>query len=139
MDFYLLDTNVVSALLKGNHPNLTCRSASISIEQQIIPSIVRAELLFGWHDAVHYVSRIAELEAFLAGFPSTTFDDHAAREYGKIRSYLKKTGLMIGPNDLIIASIALANGYILATHNAAEFARVPGLTLEDWQTWTSVS
>jgi tRNA(fMet)-specific endonuclease VapC len=41
--------------------------------------------------------------------------------------------MQIGPNDLMIASIALSHGYILVTHNTAEFARVPGLKLEDWQ------
>ena len=133
MDFYLLDTNVVSALLKGNHPTLTRRSESIRIDLQVIPSIVRAGLLFGWHDAFHYASRVDELEVFLASFPTVAFDDDAAREYGRLRSHLKKAGLLIGPNDLIIASIALAYGHILVTHNTAEFARVPGLKLEDWQ------
>ena len=38
-----------------------------------------------------------------------------------------------GPNDLMIAAIALAHGLTLVTHNVAEFRRVPGLTVEDWQ------
>ena len=40
---------------------------------------------------------------------------------------------MIGPNDLTIASIALSHGLILVTHNTAEFSRVPGLQIEDWE------
>ena len=95
---------------------------------------MRAELLFGWHDSPHYEPRIPELEDFLSAFPTITFDDAAAREYGKVRSYLKRAGMLIGPNDLIIASIALAGNFILVTHNVSEFARVPGLKLEDWQT-----
>jgi tRNA(fMet)-specific endonuclease VapC len=39
--------------------------------------------------------------------------------------------LLIGPNDLLIAAIALANRGILVTHNTAKFSRVPGLSLED--------
>ena len=61
------------------------------------------------------------------------FDDRAADEYGRIRAHLAGLGMLIGPNDLLIASIALANGLILVTHNTAEFSRVPGLKLEDWQ------
>jgi len=133
MDLFLLDTNAVSGLLKGNRPLLIARSAATPLQQQIIPSIVRAELLFGWQDSPNYATRIHELEIFLAGFPTASFDDEAAREYGKLRSYLKQAGMLIGPNDLIIASIALAGGYVLVTHNTAEFARVPGLSLEDWQ------
>jgi tRNA(fMet)-specific endonuclease VapC len=41
--------------------------------------------------------------------------------------------MTIGPNDLLIASIALANGLTVVTHNTSEFSRVPGLPLEDWQ------
>ena len=133
MDLFLLDTNAVSGLLKGNRHVLTARSAAIPIQQQVIPSIVRAELLFGWHDSPNYASKIVELETFLAGFPTVSFDDDAAREYGKLRSFLKKTGMLIGPNDLIIASIALAHSYTLVTNNTAEFARVPGINLTDWQ------
>jgi tRNA(fMet)-specific endonuclease VapC len=40
---------------------------------------------------------------------------------------------MIGPYDLQIASIAIANGYTLVSHNTREFSRVPGLLLEDWE------
>ena len=40
---------------------------------------------------------------------------------------------MIGPYDLLIAAIALANGCTLVTHNTQEFSRIPGLVLEDWE------
>ncbi len=84
-------------------------------------------------DADHYAHRSFELETFLASFPTVHFDDASAREYGKLRSHLKKAGCLIGPNDLLIASIALAHDFILVTHNYSEFCRVPGLQIEDWQ------
>ncbi len=61
------------------------------------------------------------------------FDDAAARTYGLIRAALEKEGQPIGPNDMLIASIALANGLVLVTHNTAEFSRVPTLSIEDWE------
>ncbi|CAN5396848.1 type II toxin-antitoxin system VapC family toxin [soil metagenome] len=133
MDDYLLDTNAVSALLKGNKPNVTQRSDGIALQKQFIPSIVRAELWFGWQNSPHHVSRLNDLRRFLAGFPTLPFDDAAAEEYGKLRAYLSRVGLPIGPNDLMIASIALANDLVLVTHNTGEFSRVPGLRIEDWQ------
>jgi len=63
---------------------------------------------------------------------SLPFDDAAALVYGEIRSTLEKAGTPIGPNDLMIASIARTHGVILVTHNLKEFSRVPGLELEDW-------
>ena len=133
MDDYLLDTNAASGLLKGNQPNLTRRSGLISTGRQFIPSVVRAELLFGWNASPIYAVRISLLQSFLNGYPSLPFDDAAAEEYGKLRAYLRATGAMIGPNDLMIASIALAHDLVLVTHNTQEFARVPGLRVEDWQ------
>ena len=65
-------------------------------------------------------------------FHSYTFDDAAAEVYGHIRADLAVQGTPIGPNDLLIAAIALANNLILVTHNTREFARVAGLALEDW-------
>jgi len=51
----------------------------------------------------------------------------------KIRADLSKVGTPIGPYDLLIASIALANNVILVTHNTREFSRVSGLEIEDWE------
>src|SRR5207237_6651618 len=73
---------------------------------------------------------IAQLRQQFASLP---FDDRAAEEYGRIRAHLASLGTPIGPNDLMIAAIARANGLTLVTHNTVEFSRVPGLQLEDWQ------
>jgi tRNA(fMet)-specific endonuclease VapC len=62
------------------------------------------------------------------------FDDRAGEEYAKVRADLAAKGTPIGPNDLLIAAIALANGLTLVTHNTTEFSRVLGLRLEDWET-----
>ena len=59
------------------------------------------------------------------------FDDAAAEICGRIRAALASAGTPIGPYDLQIASIALANNLTLVTHNTRGFSRVPGLLLED--------
>ena len=61
------------------------------------------------------------------------FDDEAARQYGIIRASLARLGTPIGPNDLMIASIALAQRAVVVTHNIGEFRRVGGLEIEDWE------
>jgi tRNA(fMet)-specific endonuclease VapC len=76
---------------------------------------------------------LSHVQVFCRQFQSLPFDDRAADEYGRIRAYLTGLGALIGPNDLLIASIALANGLILVSHNTREFSRVPGLKLDDWQ------
>ena len=62
------------------------------------------------------------------------FDDRAADHDALLRATLERAGTPIGPNDLLIAAIAVANDLTLVTHNTGEFSRVPGLRLEDWQT-----
>jgi tRNA(fMet)-specific endonuclease VapC len=72
-------------------------------------------------------------QQFLARFVSLPFDDEAAIVFGEVRAALANAGTPIGPYDLQIAAIALANDLTLVTHNTREFVRVSGLRLEDWQ------
>jgi tRNA(fMet)-specific endonuclease VapC len=65
--------------------------------------------------------------------PIPPFDNAAARDYATIRDHLFSAGQPIGPNDMLIAAIARTHGAALITHNVAEFSRVPGLTIDDWQ------
>ncbi len=62
------------------------------------------------------------------------FDAPAAREAGRIRALLESQGCMIGAYDVLLAGHARAAGLTFVTTNTREFSRVPGLSLEDWQT-----
>lgn len=72
-------------------------------------------------------------QSFLRRFISFAFDDECAAAYAEIRAALATMGKPIGPNDLLIASIAIANELALVTRNVEEFGRVPGLMIEDWE------
>jgi tRNA(fMet)-specific endonuclease VapC len=100
----------------------------------VICSVVVAELLFGTRRSAQAAPTLAKVQAFCNRFVSLPVDDRAADHYSTIRAHLAALGKLIGPNDLMIAAIALANGLTLVTHNTVEFTRVPGLNLEDWQT-----
>jgi tRNA(fMet)-specific endonuclease VapC len=60
-------------------------------------------------------------------------DDDAAAAYGRIRADLERIGRPIGPNDLMIAAIAIANDATLVAHNIREFGLINGLSLADWE------
>lgn len=96
-------------------------------------SVVEAELRFGAAKAPDPIAALAPIEGVLRRLTTLDFDSAAVKEYGALRARLEHSGTMIGPNDLMIASIALAHRLILVTHNVAEFARVPGLVVEDWE------
>jgi tRNA(fMet)-specific endonuclease VapC len=132
---HLLDTNTcIDHLRKGPASNVTTRLLAAPPNSVCLCSVVVGELLFGVlrSDVSHQAGNLALVRKLRQHMVSLPFDDRAAEEYGRIRSHLAAQGKLIGPNDLLIAAIALANETTLVTHNTAEFSRVPGLTLEDW-------
>ena len=76
---------------------------------------------------------LARQKKFVDQFVSLPFDDNAAASYSRIRAELEKAGTPIGPNDLLIATVAVSNELTLVTHNTKEFSRVAGLLYEDWE------
>ena len=97
-----------------------------------IPSVVEAELLTGAEKSAHARENRLLVERFLVPFARIPFDSRCAIEYARIRATLEGQGQRIGPNDLMIAATALANGAALVTSNVREFQRVPGLRVESW-------
>jgi tRNA(fMet)-specific endonuclease VapC len=132
---HLLDTNtVIDYLRKGAASKVTAKLAAAPVGSVCLCSVVWGELVYGaYHSGPANVAKNLALIATLQPrFGSLPYDDAAANEYGKVRSHLAAIGQQIGPNDLMIAAIALANRLTLVTHNTSEFSRVPGLTIEDW-------
>ena len=131
---YLLDTNICIGYLNGTAAHVLSKMRALSAQDISVCSVVKAELFYGALKSANPVKVLAEQKKFLEQFASLPFDDRAADEYGRIRAHLARRGTPIGPNDLLIAAIALANNATLVTHNTAEFNRVPGLTIADWET-----
>jgi len=127
----LLDTNILSDLVRNPHGRVAQRIAELGETQVCTSVIVAAELRFG---AARKGSDrlIAQLERILAALPILSLEPPADEAYGRIRADLEARGLPIGANDLLIAAHALSLGHVVVTDNEREFARVPGLTIENW-------
>jgi len=130
---YLLDTNVCIRYLKGRTPSIRDAIHSRLPKQLVICAIVRAELFFGAMKSNYPTETLAIQRQFIDQFPTLPFDDEAALIFGTIRADLQRQGKPIGPYDLQIAAIALANDLTLVTHNTGEFSRIDGLRLADWE------
>ncbi len=130
---YLLDSNVCIHLLNGRHTTLIQRFRQYDPRQTVLCSMVKAELLRGALRSQRVELNLERLAIFFAPLKSLPFDDNAAEHFARIGAELLKLGTPIGPNDLVIAATAQANQVTLVTHNTAEFSRVPGLRLEDWE------
>ncbi len=130
---YIPDTNTWIRFLNPEPNPVKKRLSSTDPACLRFCSVVKAELYFGAENSARKSENLATLNDLFVGIESLPFDDHAAMEYGKIRAALKKAGTPIGPNDLMIASIALVHQAVLVTHNVGEFSRVEGLQIEDWE------
>jgi tRNA(fMet)-specific endonuclease VapC len=132
---YVLDTNACVEHLRGRASSaFEARLASATARDEVVLcSVVKGELIYGAWRSRDATKNLAETAAFMGAFDSLPFDDRSAEIYGEIRADLTKSGNLIGPNDLLISAIALANDLTLVTHNVQEFSRVPGLRIEDWQ------
>lgn len=130
---YLLDTNVCIQFLNKKSQVLIEKLSGIDPEEIFLCSIVKAELLYGAFKSNNPLKVLKIQEEFFCRFKSFDFDEKSANVYGKSRSSLEKKGMIIGPYDQLIASIAIANKVTLVTHNTREFSRVEGLVYEDWE------
>ncbi|MBI2893208.1 MAG: PIN domain-containing protein [Deltaproteobacteria bacterium] len=132
---FLLDTDIISYLmLETPPPPLTRRAAQEKTEHQHLSAITVAEVAFGAHRSGrpgYYIDRFRQV---ISGLRIAAFDLDAAWRYGELRAELERRGAPLAEPDLRIASIALARGLVLVTHNRRHFKRVPGLVLQDWAT-----
>jgi tRNA(fMet)-specific endonuclease VapC len=129
---YCLDTNICVYAIKDSHPGLKARLQLLPPQLLAVPTMVKAELLYGAERSSQSARNRLGLEEFLGPFSILPFDDAATLHYARIRDHLERIGKPIGSEDLVIAATALSNGAVLVTHNTREFDRIPGLVVEDW-------
>lgn len=128
---YLLDTNIVSDLVRNPQGKVAQRIQKIGDSKVCTSIIVAAELRYG--AAKKGSAKLsAQLDAVLNVLEIVPFEPPADKTYGLVRAKLEKAGRLIGANDLLIASQAVASGLTLVSDNEREFSRVDNLQLENW-------
>jgi tRNA(fMet)-specific endonuclease VapC len=128
---YLLDTNIVSGLVRNPQGQVATRIREIGETQVATSIIVAAELRYG--AAKKESARLtAQVEAVLGAMEVLAFEEPADHVYGMLRAHHEKKGRLIGGNDLLIAAQAISLGFTLVTANEREFAKVKDLRCENW-------
>ncbi len=128
---YLLDTNIVSEVLRRPHGKAALKIIQVGVERVCTSIIVAAEMRFGIArtDATSLAVKLEEMFGYVEVLP---FKTPADRVYGELRADLERRGKLIGPNDMLIAAHALALDCVLVTDNVREFSRVKPLRVENW-------
>ncbi len=132
---FCLDTDVVISIMTGSRPHWVSR-IEIEIRARtviLLPVVVLYELLCAAEKSGFGERNRARINDFLTGpFDIPDFTPADSAEAAQIRAHLARSGTPIGPYDVLIAAQARRRGARLVTGNAREFARVPGLVVEDW-------
>lgn len=128
---YLLDTNILSSLLKQPSGAVASRICSVGEDAICTSIIVACELRYGAakKDSPTLSGKVEQLLSTVEVLP---LDENADGKYAQLRAALEKTGTPIGANDYLIAAHALSLELTLVTDNIGEFSRVPGLAMENW-------
>lgn len=128
---YLLDTNIVSDLIRNPQGVVASRIEDLGESNVATSIVVAAELRYG--AAKKSSARLtAQVEAVLSALEILPIERPMDEVYGTIRAKQEKKGLVVGGNDLLIAAQAIFLGYTLITDNLREFQRVTGLRCENW-------
>ena len=131
MSGYLLDTNIISDLVRRPNGPVAAQIAK-SGEHNIATSIVvAAELRFG-AEKKGSPALSARIEAILGAITILPLEPPVDALYGHLRADLERRGTPIGANDMLIAAHALGLERILVTDNVREFERVANLTVVNW-------
>ena len=129
---YMLDTNICIYLLNSRSASLleTVKSKS----KLSMTAVSYAELCFVNENGAAERAKASwsQLGLFVRLVEVLPFSDSAGKNYGKIRAYLKKKGMIIGNNDMFIAAHAMSENAVLVSNNMREFQRIPDLKLENW-------
>ena len=128
---YLLDTNIISDLVRRPGGTVGARIADVGEDSICTSIVVAAELRYG--AAKSASKQLSErVGVLLSALEILPLEPPADQRYAEIRHHLARRGTPIGPNDLLIAAHALAANLTLATANTREFERVPSLRVENW-------
>jgi tRNA(fMet)-specific endonuclease VapC len=130
----VLDTNAVSALMKGD-PGVMERLKQRSKGEVSVPQPVWAEIAYGIERLPKSKRKEALQERFdlvRSELARASWSDEVSESFGRIKAVLEKKGQRIEDFDAAIAAHALATGAVLVTANLDHMTRIPGLTVEDW-------
>ncbi len=128
---YLLDTNIISNLLRNPRGEVTRKIKKIGEGNICTSIIVASELRFG--AAKKGSEKLSQrIDSILSAIEVVAYDTPADFQYAALRNFLEKDGAIIGPNDMLIAAQALSLNLIVVTANIGEFSRVPDLKVVNW-------
>ena len=124
---YMLDTNMVSFIVKGRPSGARARFLAVAEDEAVCISVItEAEILYGLAKKPEATALKVLMDGFLAGIQVLPWGRAEAERYGPIRARLEADGISLGNLDMLIAAHAIVAGAELVTDDRA-FAKIPEL------------
>ena len=128
---YMLDTNICIYVIKRQPSELRERFDRLA-EELAISTVTLAELYYGAEKSSRQDANRQTVENFAARLEILQFSASAAIHYGQVRADLERARRVCGPYDMMIGAHARSEGLTVVTNNLREFARMPGVRVENW-------
>ncbi|MDZ7324076.1 tRNA(fMet)-specific endonuclease VapC [Kosakonia sacchari] len=128
---FMLDTNICIFTIK-NKPEIVRQAFNQHNGQMCISSVTLMELIYGAEKSAIPEKNLRVVEGFMARLEVLPYGIDAAVHTGQLRAELARAGTPVGPYDAMIGAHARSLGLVLVSNNTREFARIPGLRLQDW-------
>jgi tRNA(fMet)-specific endonuclease VapC len=134
MSAWLLDTNIVSHIIKGDRPDIQRKLVHMPMEDIAISAVTEGELFYGLAKRNYPAALTERMRQFLLRVEVLAWDHDVTQVYGDLRAACEAKGIALAPLDMMIAAHAVAAGATLVTEDKA-FFRVPEpLRTDDWTT-----
>lgn len=89
-------------------------------------------MYFGAYNSHRVVENLNRAEEFIQNLLVVPLTIPALKKYGELKAELRRIGQIIAEFNLLIASVAVAENYILVTNNTCHYSRISNLQLENW-------
>lgn len=129
---FFLDTNICIYFLNGSMPSVRDHLLNTPPNEIKIPVIVHSELIFGAQKSKRKQENLQKANRFLKPFEIVNYMQEISETYAELRLKVESKGTTVGPNDLLIAAIAVSDNGTLVTRNTKEFSVIPQLKVEKW-------
>ena len=126
----VLDTDTISYYLRGSQ---SVKNKFLKHQYELASTTINyAELMYGLkkRDNKKYLPKV---EMIFDNIKIYDFDKKSASIFSILKSDMQKKGIVVADMDLMIASIALANGEKLISNNLKHFSKIENLELENWK------
>jgi tRNA(fMet)-specific endonuclease VapC len=131
---YMLDTNIVSYIVKGDSPHARAKLATLAIDEvACISTVTEAELRYGIAKRPHRKQLNTALDLLLGTVEVLDWGRPEAAMYGQLRASQEALGKPLDSMDTLIGAHALSVGAVLVTNDKA-FSKLPQLTILNWAT-----